>query len=60
MESISSIASGIAGNCSRDSGNRNLLGKLMDRLGFGTPRVPFVTSSTGSSRQTVPRYELAR
>jgi hypothetical protein len=60
MESISSISFGIAGNCSRGSGNLNLLEKLMDRFGFGTPRVHFLTSSTRSPGQPHPRSELAR
>jgi hypothetical protein len=59
MESISSIAFGMAGNCSRASANRNLRWKLMDRLGLGTPRVHFEASSTRSSGQRHPRYELA-
>jgi hypothetical protein len=60
MESISSIAFGIAGNCSRASGNLNLLEKLMDRFGLGTPRVQFLASSTRSPGQPYRRSELAR
>lgn len=59
MESISSIVFGIAGNRSCGSSTFTFLGKLMDRLGLGNPRVPFVTSAARTSGQTSSRYELA-
>lgn len=60
MDSISSIAFGIAGNRSDASGSLTFLGKLMERLWFGRPAVALPTRAVRSSDRPSPGTGLPR